>query len=191
MDTTSESLLFRLNQSSDASVEQNAWREFVELYTPLIFSWSRKIGLDINDASDLVQDVLTRVFEKIPSFQYDKSKRFRSWLKTLTLNRYRESLRRKSAQQVVASNSVLEQFQEIQHAESTWDIDYAKLLISQAMLSMKPDFAETTWRALELVVGCQMTVDAAAQETNVSTWTIYSARSRLLKRLRSELDGLL
>jgi DNA-directed RNA polymerase specialized sigma24 family protein len=37
--------------------------------------------------------------------------------------------------------------------------------------------------------GCS--VDVAAKETNVSSWTIYSAKARLMKRLREELDGLL
>ena len=190
MNTTSESLLFRLKEGQEQAVDESAWKEFVELYTPMIFSWARKIGLDPNDASDLAQDVLTRVFQKLPEFTYDAGKRFRSWLKTVTINRYRESLRRKSAQQVVASNSILEQFQQVEHAESTWDIDYARLLIGQAMEKMKSDFAAPTWEALRLVIGQQVSVDEAATKTNVSTWTIYSARSRLLKKLKVELDGL-
>lgn len=192
MNSTSQSLLIRLRESPGKSLDQTAWREFVELYTPLIFGWSRKTGLNSADASDLVQDVVTIVFQKLPGFAHQQQiGSFRGWLKTVTLNRYRETIRKKSAQQIFATHSVLEQFQSVENAESTWDIDYARLLIQRAMLSMKPDFAESTWEALGLVVGRQMSVDAAAEVTGVSLWTIYSAKSRLLKRLRNELEGLM
>lgn len=201
MNTTSESLLIRLvapTDDPDASpfnasqgINQSAWRQFVELYTPLIFTWAHNIGLNTNDASDLVQDVLTLTFEKLPSFQYDRTKSFRAWLRTVTVNRYRETIRRKSANQAVASHSVLEQMQGIDRAESTWDLDYAKLLVAQAMEGMRSDFAESTWQALKLVVGKNLSVEQAAAKTDVSPWTIYSAKSRLLRRLRDELDGLL
>ena len=96
MATTSESLLFRL-QNLGTSTDESAWEQFVSLYTPLIFYWARRTGLQQNDAADLVQDVLTKVFLKLPKLQYDRSRSFRGWLRKVTLNRYREIGRRKSS----------------------------------------------------------------------------------------------
>ena len=107
MNTTSESLLLRLNTLAHDSIDQSAWQEFVKIYTPLIFSWAQKIGLSDTDASDLVQDVLLLAFQKLPQFSYDRQMSFRGWLRTVTVNRYREKRRRLSAQQAVASNSCL------------------------------------------------------------------------------------
>lgn len=190
MTTTSESLLFRLRCSGEKPNEK-AWEDFVSLYTPLIFFWARKMGLGQNDAADLVQDVLTRVFQKLPQLNYDAEGSFRGWLRTVTINRYREISRRKSYGESPASQSVIEGLAPVQVAESTWDIEYARLLVGQAMDSMKDDFAPSTWEALKRVMKDHKKVDEAASETGVSTWTIYSARSRLMKRLREELDGLL
>ena len=64
-----------------------AWSRFVELYTPLIYFWARKCGLQSPDAADLVQDVLTLLVDKLPEFQYDRSGSFRGWLRTVTLNK--------------------------------------------------------------------------------------------------------
>jgi RNA polymerase sigma-70 factor (ECF subfamily) len=86
---------------------------------------------------------------------------------------------------------MLENLAPVAVAESTWDIDYARLLVAKSMELMKDDFAEGTWAALRLVMNEGCSVDAAAKETNVSSWTIYSAKARLMKRLREELDGLL
>ena len=190
MATTSESLLFRL-QNLGTATDEKAWERFVSLYTPLIFYWARRTGLQQNDASDLVQDVLTKVFLKLPDLSYDRSKSFRGWLRKVTLNRYREINRRKSSRAENASASLIEKLAPIEQAESTWDIDYAKLLVAQAMEGMQNDFDPATWQALQRVMKDSDTVDQAAKTTGVSPWTIYSARSRLMKRLRDELDGLL
>ena len=191
MNTTSESLLLRLRNSSNDSIDESAWQEFVKIYTPLLFSWARQIGLPDNDASDLVQEVLLLTFQKLPQFSYDRSSSFRGWLRTVTINKYREKRRRLSAQQAVASHSILEQLQPVDIAQSTWDINYARMLVAQTMQPMRGDFAEETWAALELVVGKQVSVNDAAETTGVSPFTIYAAKSRLLKRLRDELKGLL
>ena len=190
MTTTSESLLFRLQSESD-SPNENAWQQFVSIYTPLMFFWARKTGMSQNDASDLVQDVLTLVFQKLPDFKYDSTRSFRGWLRTVTLNRYREIHRRKSSHQKPATESMLEDLAPVRVAESTWDIDYARLLVAKAMDGMKSDFAPATWEALKLVMTDGASVEDAATRCDVSSWTIYSARARLMKRLRSELDGLL
>ncbi len=189
MTTTSESLLFRLQDQN--SPDDSAWQQFVRIYTPLIFYWARKTGMAQSDASDLVQDVLTLVIQKLPDFKYDSSRSFRGWLRTVTLNKYRELYRRKSSRLMTASESMLENLAPIAVAESTWDIDYARLLVARAMEMMQKDFAEGTWEALKLVMNQVYSVDEAAEETGVSAWTIYSAKARLMKRLREELDGLL
>ena len=75
MNTTSESLLFRLQQV-DGRLDQTAWEEFVRLYTPLMFYWARKTGLNTADASDIVQHVITRVLEKLPGFPTTLPKAF-------------------------------------------------------------------------------------------------------------------
>src|SRR5208337_5600860 len=77
--------------------EQGAWDRFVLLYTPLIYSWARRVGLQEADAADLVQDVLTTLLQKLPEFTYDRHRSFRAWLKTVTLNKWRDRCRRLAA----------------------------------------------------------------------------------------------
>jgi len=191
MNTTSESLLFRLQSAPDGELDQNAWEKFVQLYTPLMFHWARKVGLQQSDAADLVQDVLSIVFHRLPDFQYDAAGSFRGWLRMVTLNKFREKKRKRVTEVSIASNSVLEQIASLQRAESTWDLDYGQMLLQQTMELMESDFQPGTWQALRAVMAEGMTVDQAAEATGVSIWTIYSAKARLMKRLREELKGLL
>src|SRR4051812_43509906 len=90
MHTTPVSLLEQLRQPTSA----DAWERFVRLYTPLLFSWARRLGLQEQDAADLVQDVFTLLVQKLPGFQYDQRKSFRAWLHTLFQNKWRDNLRK-------------------------------------------------------------------------------------------------
>src|SRR5437667_388943 len=75
---TSVSLLQKLRRPEHGE----AWAEFVELYTPLMLAWARKLGLQDADATDLVQNVFVLLLRKMPEFVYDPSKSFRGWLRT-------------------------------------------------------------------------------------------------------------
>src|SRR5262249_5968124 len=92
MVTTSPSLLERLRQPND----QAAWARFVELYSPLLYYWARRAGLQAADASDLVQDVFEVLVRQMPLFVYSPHKSFRGWLRSVTLNRWRERHRRRT-----------------------------------------------------------------------------------------------
>ena len=186
MNSTSESLLLRLRKASD----QQAWSKFVQLYTPILFYWARQTGLQAQDAADLVQEVLTIVFRKLPDFQYDRDKSFRSWLKTVTINRFRQFCRRKSVSQNAVTGTILNQLPAQSVAESTWDLSYQRSLFTSAMELLKDEFRPKTWEAVKKFVTGNQTAAEIANQTGVSVWTIYAAKSRLLARLREELNGL-
>ena len=64
---TQQSLLLRIRDDRDAA----SWSRFVAIYSPLVYGFLRKRGLQDADAADLTQDVLTRVATAIKSFEYD------------------------------------------------------------------------------------------------------------------------
>src|SRR5690242_20425775 len=90
MHTTPVSLLERVRQPTD----QEAWSRFVQLYTPLIFYWGRRCGLQPDDSADLTQEVFATLVQKLPGFTYEQHKSFRSWLRSVTLNHWRDRQRR-------------------------------------------------------------------------------------------------
>ena len=194
MNTTSESLLFRLQQHAvdeEVTIDQLAWETFVGLYTPLMFYWARKAGLRQADAADLVQDVLAIVFRRLPDLKYDRQGSFRGWLRTITLNKFRDRRRKKLLPITDASQSHIAESVSVPEAESIWDIDYGRMLLKQAMDQMECDFEPSTWQGLLAVMKENLSVSQAAKKFGVSQWTIYSARSRLIRRLREQLEGML
>ena len=187
MNSTSESLLIRLKSARD----DYAWSRFVDLYTPLIFYWARRTGLETNDAADLAQDVLSIVFQKLPDFEYERLGSFRGWLRTITLNKRREQLRRKSVGARGVTQSVLADVARPGEAESSWDLNYKQALVSRAMEMLESEFQPATWKALSQYVMEGKSAKEVAAASGLSVWTIYAAKSRLMTRLREELKGLL
>src|SRR5690242_593004 len=100
---TPPSLLMRLR----GPAEQAAGGEVVRLYTPLFYYWARRTGLRGQDADDLVQEVFLTLVQKLPAFTYDRTKSFRSWLRTSLVNKWRARQRRGAPAQ--ASSSQLEE----------------------------------------------------------------------------------
>src|SRR4051794_33274142 len=128
MTRTPASLLERLRQPGD----REAWERFVELYSPLIHAWSRRAGLHDPDATDLVQDVLVTLVEAMPTFVYDRHKSFRRWLKTITLNRWRDLCKRQGRLSPAGAAALAEAVVP-DSLEAFWEAEYAGHLANRAL----------------------------------------------------------
>src|ERR1700722_9385718 len=81
---TRASLLIRIRDGQDAE----AWRQFVQVYSPIVYSFARKRGLQDADAADLMQEVLRSAAVHAERLAYDpKRGTFRGWLYTVTRNK--------------------------------------------------------------------------------------------------------
>lgn len=185
MNTTSISLLERLR----APEEQDAWQRFVALYTPLLYHWGRKVGLSSTDAGDLVQDVLLVLVRKLSEFRRQPGKRFRGWLWTVLINKYRENGRRRNVAapgaEPLSDVAVSDGVAEITEAE------YREYLVRRALELMKAEFQPTTWRACWGSVVEGKSAETLASELGLTAGAVRAAKFRVLTRLRSELSGLL
>lgn len=187
MDETSASLLERLRRPTDAE----AWVRFTQLYTPLLFHWARRIGLRQEDAADLVQDVLTMLIRELPRFAYEPSGSFRGWLRTVTLNRWRNARRKRSESLLAAAPGGEVETAMPDHVPEIVEADYRRYLVGRALELMKASFRPSTWKACwEHVVLDRPAADVAV-ELGISEGAVYIATSRVLARLREELRGLL
>src|SRR6185436_17403531 len=110
---TRPSLLLRLRDVEDA----DAWREFVRLYTPLVFGHCTRHGLQEADAADVAQEVMRVAAEAMPEFQYDAQRgKFRGWLLQTTRNRLHKFFARQHRAPQPASETTLERFLDRQPA---------------------------------------------------------------------------
>ncbi|MGE0608175.1 MAG: RNA polymerase sigma factor [Pirellulales bacterium] len=186
MDSTSPTLLRRVRDKAD----NDAWERFVQLYTPLLVLWSRRAGLSESDTSDLVQEVLTLLLRKLPDFQYDGQGTFRGWLRTVTLNKWRELQRKRKESPLGHEDNRLEELSD-DSSVGFWERDYQQFLVGRALELMQSHFEPATWRACLLTISEGRPTAEVATELGISEASVYQARSRVLRRLREELAELL
>src|SRR5947209_7652641 len=77
---TRASLLLRLRDPRN----ETAWRDFMDLYAPVVYGYLRKQSLQDADAADLTQDIFLTLTSAVGRFDYDPSRgSFRNWLFTV------------------------------------------------------------------------------------------------------------
>jgi RNA polymerase sigma-70 factor (ECF subfamily) len=187
MHTTSVSLLERLRRPGAHA----DWNRFVDLYTPLLYHWARRTGLQDQDAADLVQDVFTTLVQKLPEFAYDRRGSFRGWLHAVFRNKWHEAGRRPAGPRPCPEPGGLSGACSPDNVAELGEAEFQHHLMMRALQLMQADFQPQTWKACwEHVVRDRPAADVA-RELNMTVNAVYLAKSRVLRRLRQELEGLL
>jgi len=187
MHTTSASLLELLRLTSN----QEGWEKFVNLYTPLLFYWARKLGMRDADSSELVQEIFVVLIQKLPSFEYERQKGFRNWLRTVLLNKWRNSLRWAAITQTAGAEIDVAKIADTLEQDVLAESEYRQHLMSHALELMRREFPSKTWQACwEHVVMGRSAAEVAA-ELGIVVGSVYVAKSRVLAKLRLELKGLI
>jgi RNA polymerase sigma-70 factor (ECF subfamily) len=185
MDTTPFTLLQRLRRPD----QPDAWGRFVELYTPLLLQWARQLGERGEDAADLVQEVFVVLFQKLPTFDYDTHKSFRGWLRTIAVNKWRDSKRRKKLP--LEPGSSLSGVTVPDDVPEFWERDYQQYLVRRALEVMRNEFQPTTREACWKLVVDGRPAAEVARELGISENAVYVAKYKVIRRVRRELEGLL
>lgn len=188
---TSASLLVRLRDGAN----NGAWREFTTLYGPVIYGFARKRGLQDADAADVMQDVLRSVSGAIGRLDYDRRQgTFRGWLFTVTRNKVYNFL---SARRIrpqssgdTTTNRLLASHPTANDGADEWEVEYQRRLAAIAMERIKNEFQPNTWRAFQLVAVDGLPVAEVARQIVMSVGAIYVAKSRVLARLKDEVEQL-
>jgi RNA polymerase sigma-70 factor (ECF subfamily) len=188
---TRASLLVQIRDGAN----DGAWREFMRLYGPIVYGFARKRGLQDADAADLMQDVMRSVSSAIGNLQYDRHQgTFRGWLFTITRNKifnYFSARRiRPQASGDTATNRALGAHPDSSDDSDVWELEYQRRLASLAMERVKSEFHETSWRAFCLTAVEGVAAAEAARQVGLSPGAVYVAKSRVLARLKQEVETM-
>ena len=186
MATTSPSLLDQMRNGASASV----WNRFVQLYTPLLFYWVKRMGFERAEAADVVQEVLMLLLVRIPEFEYEKDKSFRSWLRTVTMNKCRDLIRRDKARVHHETRRAIESPDADSNGSLFTDFEYRAAVARRALELLKPQFGEETWQAAWQSTVMNQSAKEISEQLGISVNAVYLAKGRVMKKLRQQLEGL-
>lgn len=187
MDDTSRSLLDRLRDQPC----EDSWTRLVDLYTPLIHRWVRHFGAAESDCDDLVQEVMSVVVKKLPEFAHSGQRgAFRRWLRTIAFNCTHLNFRARKKADRDPAETVTEVTDPHGDLEQQWEREHDEYVTTRALELLRPEFTASTWQAfLRQVIDAAAPADVAA-ELGLTVNAVLIAKSRVLRRLRDEIRGL-
>lgn len=188
-DSVSTSLLVRARAN-----DRTAWERLADLFTPVVYNWVRRGGVPEADAEDVVQDVFLEVARGLARFHKDQpGDSFGGWLRTLTRRRTCDYHRRGPLAGAGGSTAraALEQVPDTPHDDADPTDDPTAEVVRRGLELIRPEFEPRTWQAFQAVAADGRPAADVAAELGTTVGAVYMAKSRVLKRLREELDGLI
>ena len=192
---TSLTLLQRLRAN-----EPDAWQTLVLLYTPLLYHWCARAGLQGADADDVLQEVFRAVAAHLGGFRRDRpGDSFRGWLRAVTRSMILLHFRKSGRQpQGSGGTDAFAQLQEVADptAAPPDDADTGAAtetdgLRRRALELVQGQFEERTWQMFwRTFVDERSPVDVAA-EMGATPAAVRKAKSRVLHRLKEEFADLI
>lgn len=187
MDTTRPSLLQRVRQRDD----QTAWREFFDLYNPLIVRFAKSRGLDDDTSADVAQECMKKLSQHMQAFDYERGRgSFKNYLMTLASHEISSRFRRKRPE--LASSGEWRNFAtQDAKLQEDWDTHWLKEHINYCLGNIQSEFSEETMQAFKLYGLEQWPVARVCETLSMTDNQVYLAKSRITRRLRSEMVSLL
>jgi RNA polymerase sigma factor (sigma-70 family) len=185
---TRDSLLLKIRDSENAV----AWERFAAVYRPAVVRLARQCGLQEADAEDLAQRVLVAVSRAIGSWEKDSERgSFHSWLLRIARNEMINMMTRGRRLVGRGGTSVAEGLE--QHPtdddalETLVEDEHRRAMFRWAAEEIRPEFHEATWRAFWLTAIEALPVEEAAMDLGKSVGSVYAARSRVMRRLKTKV----
>lgn len=188
---TRASLLLQLQAADD----QDGWRDFVDIYRPIIYRLARKRGLQDADAQDLAQQVMLSIARAIERWhRRDESIRFRHWLRRVARNAISNALTRRPRDLASGGTSIRE-FLEAQVDEDcdlsrAIDLERRRELFLRAASNVRTEVSPDTWQVFQLSVIEGSAIEEVAERMKKSVGAAYAARGRVMHRIRRHVDDM-
>jgi RNA polymerase sigma-70 factor (ECF subfamily) len=185
---TRESLILRLPTRSDAQ----AWREFIEIYEPLLFRFSKRRGLQDADAREIAQNVFLAVAKAVERWEPNRERgRFRAWLFRIARNQLINFVTKHRRDRASGETAEIRLLSELPQNEPEIDDitrDYRKEMFRLAAAQVRDAFQPKTWDAFWRTAVLGEAAESVARELGITAGAVYIARSRVTARLKQTIE---
>jgi DNA-directed RNA polymerase specialized sigma24 family protein len=181
---TRESLLIRLRDLKD----QQAWEAFDARYAPMIGGWCRQWFP--REKEDMVQEVMLLLARRLRTFEYDPTKLFRGYLKTVTNQLMADLKERALRWPKVGVDGLFDAAEATDDLETRLATEYDLELLANAKANVRGRVEPNTWSAyIETAEQGRKGSDVAI-ELCTTVGAVHTARWHVLKLLQQEVAFL-
>jgi len=186
MEHTRKTLIQRLKHQSD----DQAWETFVEAYSGYIYTVLRRMGVIHEETLDLQQDILLKLWKKLPDFDYQPERaKFRTWLCSVIRNTALNRIQSMSKEK--ARIDTLDEVKPVTETEidTLMNQEWKTYIANQAMSKIRDKFNADSIDIFERSLKGEPVQDIA-KRFDLKENTIYRIKNKVKERLILEIAEL-
>jgi RNA polymerase sigma factor (sigma-70 family) len=175
--------------------DETSWEDFVTIYKGYIYTIIRNMNLSEHDTEDIIQQVLLKLWKKLPETYLSKIKRFRSWLTATTKNCVIDFIRKRTndAQRLEKAkrDTTLAYLKTISLPENdvSMEKDWQIYLVNLALTNISPLFSGHAITVFRLSLS-GMDAETIAAKLNIQKKSVSRLQLRVKNRLTAEVHRL-
>ena len=193
---TRATLIERVKQRYD----EDAWREFAEIYKGYLYSVIRNLRMSEHDTQEVHQKVMVKLWEKLPELDTSQIRRFRSYLAGVAKNEVKQFIRSRERRLTREQHSLeanesdylnsirLPEIERI--AEEEWKVHLTNL----AFRKIEGDFSKKAIEVFRLSIE-GLDADTISERVGIGRPSVATLKARVkarffmeIERLKQELD---
>jgi RNA polymerase sigma-70 factor (ECF subfamily) len=184
MAVTSLTLLEQARRGND-----NAWQQISKAYLPLITGWLRRQSIRPQDADEISQEVMIVVLKRLVEFEHSGNVgAFRSWLRKITAFQIRSYTRKHLKLLPVGGDTFHKHVQALEDDASElsreWDRRHDQHVVRGLLEWVQTSIEPKTFQAFKKLVLDELPAERVADELKMSLGSVYSAKSRVMRKIR-------
>lgn len=189
MDETRYTLIEKVKNQQDES----AWTSFSTTYNPFIKAVLLRLGINNSDTSDLQQDVLLKLWKKLPEFDYQANQgKFRTWLYQVTRNTaysYLSSRQNESKRIETYFSSDSNSEEKNGKLDALMEGEWKSYITNLALEKIRPSFSSQSIDIFEQSLAGQ-TAEQLGEKYELKSNTIHRIKNRVKEKLIIEINEL-
>ena len=189
--TTDHALIAQLGDPNN----ERSWHDFDALYRRVIYRFACRSGADHHTSEEVAADVLRRVSRA--SLRWGKERppeHFAAWLRRVAknslLNHVCRELNRRGTGGTTHQLELSQRAAPTDLASSRWEEDRQREILILASRRIEGDFDPASWQAFWETHIEGESIASVSQKLGKSSGAIYAIRSRVIRRLRNEVNAI-
>ncbi len=175
-----------------AADEPDAWTRMLALYSPLVRFWCRRASVPDHAIQDVLQEVFVAVYSNLKKFQVDpRGTTLRAWMRGITRHKIQHYFHDRGESATGGTHAHVQLLQvpgPADEFESCEEPTGTAAICRRALTRVRDQFEERTWRAFWWVAVEDRSPAEVAAEMGLTPCAVRQAKSRVLRRLKQEMD---
>jgi RNA polymerase sigma factor (sigma-70 family) len=175
--------------------DETSWEDFVNIYSRYMYAIIRRMGISEHDAEDLTQQLLLKIWNKLPQTDLDQMTHFRGWLSIITKQFVIDFIRKRTREakrlEKVEQDTTLSYLNAIRLpdidkiAEKEWQLHITNLALDK----IEPFFSGQAIQVFRLSLD-GLEIKDISKKLDLKENSIYRLRNRVKKKLLLQIAEL-